>query len=70
MTWSIVGALLRLKSPEVAGGLTVMAAGVRFVSVKRVVALVLWIGTGPKSSETGVRRRPVCGRTSAVRARM
>ena len=43
--------------------------GVRLVRVKRVGALVLWMGTGPKSCVVGVRRRPVRGRPVPVRVR-
>jgi hypothetical protein len=39
----------------------VRVAAVWLVWVKRVGALVLWTGTGPKSWVMGVRRRPVAG---------
>src|SRR5216684_3897067 len=53
-----VGAVVesaRVKLPVVVGVEREIAAGVRLVSVKRVGALVLWTGMGPKSCVMGVR---------------
>jgi hypothetical protein len=49
----------KAKLPVVVGVERETVVGVRFVSVKRVGALVLWTGIGPKSCWLGVRTRPV-----------
>src|SRR6266851_992642 len=67
-----VGAVVesaRVKSPVVVGVERETAAGVRLVREKRVGALVLWTGMGPKSCVSGVRRRPVRGRPVPVRVK-
>jgi hypothetical protein len=59
----------RAKLPVVVGELRATVSAVRLVRVKRVGALVLWTGTGPKSWLIGVRMRPVSGRPVPVRVR-
>ncbi len=55
-----------MKLPLVVGVERVTGEVVRLVRVKRVGALVLLMGTGPKSSVTGLRIRPVRGRPVPV----
>ncbi len=57
------------KLPVVVGDERVTDDVVRLVRVKRVGALVLLMGTGPKSCVAGVRIRPVRGRPVPVRVR-
>jgi hypothetical protein len=67
-----VGAVVALameKSPAVVGAERETAEVVRLVRVKRVGALVLWTGTGPKFCVMGVRMRPVRGRPVPVRVK-
>ena len=64
-----VAALLRAKSPVVVVELRVMGEGLRLVRVKRVGAVVLLMGVGPKSFVSGVSWRPVRARPLPVRAR-
>src|ERR1700677_1991879 len=64
-----VGALLRAKSPVMVGVVRVTVAVVWLVRVKRVGALVLLTGMGPKSCVMGVRRRPVAGMPVPVRVK-
>jgi hypothetical protein len=59
----------RLKLPVVVGVLRETVPAVRLVRVKRVGALPLWTGTGPKSWLMGARMRPVSGRPVPVRVR-
>src|SRR3984885_7185385 len=56
-----VGAVLKAKSPVRGGAGRGMGAWVWWGRGKRVGALVLLMGTGPKSWLMGVRRRPVEG---------
>jgi hypothetical protein len=54
---NVVGSA-RVKLPVVVGAERLTVAEVRLVRVKRVGALVLWTGIGPKSCGLGVRMRP------------
>jgi len=58
-----------LKLPVVVGVLMEMVEVVRLARVKRVGALVLCTGMGPKSCVMGVRVRPVRGRPVPVRVK-
>ena len=55
--------------PVVVGEVRGTVATVRLVRVKRVGALALWTGPGPKSCVSGVRMRPVSGRPVPVRVK-
>jgi len=56
----------RTKLPVVVGVERVTEEVVRLVRVKRIGALVLLTGMGPKSCVVGVRTRPVRGRPVPV----
>jgi hypothetical protein len=57
------------KLPVVVGALRETLVEVRLVRVKRVGAVMLWTGMGPKSCVGGVRMRPVRGRPVPVRVK-
>ncbi len=66
--WPPVAVVLTRNSLVVVGAVRMMGVEVRFVRVKRIGALVLWMGTDPKSCASGVRMSPAWGRPVPVRA--